>query len=68
MGHAKVISTIKRNGGDRTVVRVIKGKLTCSKVKQQEDIRKMGEVIGVYNEFVPASWVAEDLNSAGFVD
>lgn len=68
MSYARIISTIKRNGDARTVVRAIKGKLTCNKVKPNEDIKRTGEIVGVYTDSVPAAWVVDDLNSLGFVE
>lgn len=68
MSHAHVLSNIKRNGEMNTVVRVIEGKLTCSRIKPTDDVKKLGEVIGIYTSLVPASWVIDDLQSAGFIE
>ena len=66
MSHARIISNIKRNENGKTIVRLIKGKLSCSRVKSQDDFTKMTNVIGVYDSDVPASWISEDLDSVGF--
>ncbi|CAB4122207.1 hypothetical protein UFOVP26_125 [uncultured Caudovirales phage] len=66
MSYARVISNIKRNEGGKTVVRLIKGKLSCSRIKSQDDLTKMNNVIGVYDSHVPASWITDDLDSVGF--
>jgi hypothetical protein len=68
MSYARVIDNIKRNEGGKTVVRLIKGKLSCTRIKSQNELVKMTNVIGVYDSHVPASWVAEDLDSVGFFE
>lgn len=66
MSHARIYSNIQRNGSNPTVVRLIAGKLSCSKVKKHEDVINIGNIVGIYTDTVPLSWVVEDLDSVGF--